>query len=228
MLQEQAVSPYLLISLKRLMSVAELNDFRLVGGTALALYLGHRISADIGLFTDNREAPMFAIKSLLTTRFDYKIKEEYFDFRQEKFIGFSFENKTVLHDILIKDRRFLDAPNIIDGIRLASLKDIAISKLNAITERLAKKDFIDLYFLHEQVDLVKVFNEDFFKVFPLEKTKSVLKLLSSVADVMSNKSEMPKILDSKSFDVEKMNDVIHLVVSKCCESRGLIPLKKTT
>jgi len=34
------------------MSANEFKDFRLVGGTALSLHLGHRMSADIDLFTD--------------------------------------------------------------------------------------------------------------------------------------------------------------------------------
>ncbi len=38
--------------LMALMSAKELKGFRLVGGTALSLYLGHRLSVDIDLFTD--------------------------------------------------------------------------------------------------------------------------------------------------------------------------------
>jgi hypothetical protein len=46
------VSPLLLSVLKTLMDAKELETFRLVGGTALSLYKGHRISTDIDLFTD--------------------------------------------------------------------------------------------------------------------------------------------------------------------------------
>src|ERR1700743_782776 len=38
--------------LQTLMAADELKDFRLVGGTALSLQLGHRVSVDIDLFTD--------------------------------------------------------------------------------------------------------------------------------------------------------------------------------
>jgi Nucleotidyl transferase AbiEii toxin, Type IV TA system len=38
--------------LKKLMQIPELNHFRLVGGTALSLQLGHRESIDLDLFTD--------------------------------------------------------------------------------------------------------------------------------------------------------------------------------
>jgi hypothetical protein len=51
-LQPQAVGPELWQLLNRLMAEAELSDFYLVGGTALALHYGHRISVDIDLFTE--------------------------------------------------------------------------------------------------------------------------------------------------------------------------------
>ncbi|MET6999457.1 nucleotidyl transferase AbiEii/AbiGii toxin family protein [Chitinophaga defluvii] len=38
--------------LKDLMQHEEFKNFRLVGGTALSLHLGHRMSIDIDLFTD--------------------------------------------------------------------------------------------------------------------------------------------------------------------------------
>lgn len=51
-LHYNTVSPLLLSVLKTLMSAKELDSFRLVGGTALSLYRGHRESLDIDLFTD--------------------------------------------------------------------------------------------------------------------------------------------------------------------------------
>jgi hypothetical protein len=50
MLQKQAVKPELLELLNQFMSINEFSAFNLVGGTALALYEGHRISVDIDLF----------------------------------------------------------------------------------------------------------------------------------------------------------------------------------
>ena len=46
------VTPQLLDILKTLMASQEFDAFRLVGGTALSLYRGHRESVDIDLFTD--------------------------------------------------------------------------------------------------------------------------------------------------------------------------------
>jgi Nucleotidyl transferase AbiEii toxin, Type IV TA system len=46
------ISPLLLQILKDLMARKEFSVFRLVGGTALSLMRGHRISVDLDLFTD--------------------------------------------------------------------------------------------------------------------------------------------------------------------------------
>lgn len=61
MLQYSAVEPRTLDVLKGLMQIRELNNFYLAGGTALALYFGHRRSVDIDLFS----ATEFSNESLI-------------------------------------------------------------------------------------------------------------------------------------------------------------------
>ena len=46
------VTPLLKNILEDLMQAEEFASFRLVGGTALSLYYGHRMSVDIDLFSD--------------------------------------------------------------------------------------------------------------------------------------------------------------------------------
>ncbi len=50
MLYKSAVKPELLRILAQLMQMDVFSDLRLVGGTALALQIGHRESVDIDLF----------------------------------------------------------------------------------------------------------------------------------------------------------------------------------
>lgn len=52
MLHHETTSNELFDVLVRLMSMAELSDFRLVGGTALSLLRGHRESVGIDMFCD--------------------------------------------------------------------------------------------------------------------------------------------------------------------------------
>lgn len=51
MLYTETVEPATFSLLKELMLVKELQHFNLVGGTALSLRLGHRISVDLDLFS---------------------------------------------------------------------------------------------------------------------------------------------------------------------------------
>jgi hypothetical protein len=53
MLQTRTIEPRTLELLRKLMAIPEFDAFYLVGGTALALQLGHRISIDLDLFTLN-------------------------------------------------------------------------------------------------------------------------------------------------------------------------------
>jgi hypothetical protein len=50
MLQKQAVSKKLLVLVETLQQILALDDFVLVGGTSLALQMGHRVSEDIGYY----------------------------------------------------------------------------------------------------------------------------------------------------------------------------------
>jgi Nucleotidyl transferase AbiEii toxin, Type IV TA system len=50
MLYLSTIYPHTLGLLKQIMAIDALKDFRLVGGTALALQIGHRVSVDLDLF----------------------------------------------------------------------------------------------------------------------------------------------------------------------------------
>lgn len=52
-LHYDTVKPVLHMALTKLMQLPELESFRLVGGTALSLQKGHRLSVDIDMFTDS-------------------------------------------------------------------------------------------------------------------------------------------------------------------------------
>ncbi len=72
-LHYETVSEPLLECLQKLMASTAFNDFILVGGTALSLQLGHRVSVDIDLFTAMEYGGMDlkSIRNVLTTTFPY-------------------------------------------------------------------------------------------------------------------------------------------------------------
>ncbi|WP_144283015.1 nucleotidyl transferase AbiEii/AbiGii toxin family protein [Chryseobacterium echinoideorum] len=156
MLQTQTVSEELLELLNEIMSSDFFSGFILVGGTALALQIGHRNSVDLDFF-GNKEID------------ENKIIEELQKLgKVEKISG----SKSVLIcsvngikvDFVNHRYPFLDKYIIADGVRIASQKDIAAMKLNAIEGRGSKKDFIDLYFLLDKYSLkqmISFYNEKY-------------------------------------------------------------------
>jgi len=118
---------------------------RLVGGTALALQIGHRISVDIDLFGN-------------LTADEYEVSERLNAFKSNNVVK-KTENisiniiEGVKVDIVNYPYPWIDEPLLKDGIVMASQKDIAAMKLAAITGRGTKKDFIDIFFLMQKYSM---------------------------------------------------------------------------
>ncbi|TKG94234.1 nucleotidyl transferase AbiEii/AbiGii toxin family protein [Puteibacter caeruleilacunae] len=156
---KETVSDLLWETLLKLMDLAELNPFRLVGGTALSLKLGHRISIDIDLFTDAEYSTIDfdKIDELLEKNFAY-IQVSFSgnnSFGKSYYIG---QNSTdlVKLDMFYTDP-FIFPPKIVDGIRFAHMNDIVAMKLEAIGNAGRKKDFWDLHELLDQYTLQEIF-----------------------------------------------------------------------
>lgn len=159
MLQYRAVPPKTLELLKKLMGLPELRDFFLVGGTALALQIGHRISLDIDLFTqtDFNTQPL-----LLTLKQTFSISYLTEDVNTLNLnITFPERSDNATKVDLIKYPYPLINPILtIDNIRLLSIEDIIPMKLSAVAGRGSKKDFYDIFYL-----LKKYSFEDMFLLF---------------------------------------------------------------
>ncbi len=145
------VTPQLLYILKHLMEVKEFINFRLVGGTALSLYLGHRISVDIDLFTDAPYGSIDfgAIDTFLSKHYSYvdSIKSQHIGMGKSYFIGENKENCIKL-DLFYTDD-FIHEALIIDGLRLATVEEVIAMKLEVISNGGRKKDFWDIHELRE-------------------------------------------------------------------------------
>jgi hypothetical protein len=132
------------------MSAEEFNNFRLIGGTALGLYRGHRESIDIDLFSDSQYGSIDfdAIDKFLRKTFSYVDRTEY-----EVGPGRSYyvgNNKTECVKLdLFYTETFIREVEIIDGIRLATIEEIIAMKIEVISHSGRKKDFWDL---HELID----------------------------------------------------------------------------
>ena len=140
MLHYETVEPRTLALLKRLMRMEALADHALVGGTALSLRYGHRISVDLDLFTDD---PMDTetIKRALADEFGDSLT--YLEDQQAKWAIFGFIDDIKVDIIHIPHARIADLV-IEDGLRMYSDDDIGPMKVQAILHRAQKKDFWDI------------------------------------------------------------------------------------
>lgn len=145
MLQTQSIYPSTLELLKKLMGLPALDQFNLVGGTALALQFWHRISVDLDLFTE-KDFDVVTLKQSLEKEF----WGENIVWNLEKDYTLLLKINDIKVDILHYPYPLIDNLIIEDGIRLISPPDISAMKLSAIAKRGAKKDFFDMYELLKQ------------------------------------------------------------------------------
>lgn len=160
-LQYQTVSPLLQGVLKALMAAEVLNPFRLVGGTALSLYRGHRMSVDIDLFTDAEYGSIDfgAITNFLKSTYPYidTSNDDLIGFGKSYFIGKSKEECIKL-DVYYTTESFIDDIQETDNIRMASIEDIIAMKLDVILRGGRKKDFWDIHELKEDYSIDTMFD----------------------------------------------------------------------
>ncbi len=188
----ESVTQHLWRVLKILSSIPELQPFRLVGGTALSLQIGHRKSIDIDLFpnekTDNQR-----IRSAINKEFKTAIVNVKENSLSAELDGVKVD---IYGDWHIP---FKTPPGTYNNIRMASLHDIAAFKLSAITNRRHKMDYIDLYFLFNILGMNKVLN-DFKKYEPLMSERSIIFALAQSRVAQENKSQMPDMITAVSWD----------------------------
>ena len=152
-LRTNIASPLLLDCLRKIMANKAFDNHYLVGGTALALQRGHRISIDIDMFSNALYGEMKTdeIKKALIKMFPYTENLERLD---ETLMVYSLYVGNSIDDCIKLDICYDDNPIFplvqIEGIRMVSEKDIAAMKLNAIAQdRQRKKDFWDIHDLLE-------------------------------------------------------------------------------
>lgn len=128
------------------------NGFYLAGGTAVALYYGHRRSVDLDWF---RETP-FDPLALNAQLHDFGIHLDSPVIAENTLIGMLRRTKVSLfayrYPLIAPLQEWSDY-----GIRLASREDLLCMKLAAIQQRGAKRDFIDLYMLLQEIPIDQAF-----------------------------------------------------------------------
>ena len=146
MLHIATVAEPTLVLLKKIQQIPFFADLRLVGGTALALQLGHRMSIDLDFFGKFDVAFEEVESELMMNGFKIDPYNKSKNIKQLAVDGVKVDFVNYRYD-------WIDDMIEEGGIKMAGLKDIAAIKLSAVTGRGTKKDFVDIYFLLQHFTL---------------------------------------------------------------------------
>ena len=145
--------------------------FYLAGGTALALQFGHRISVDLDFFCQNIFSVTLLVEKLNTIG-NLNIEDQSKSTFNGMLDGVKISFFHYPYPLIFKRKDFM-------GVFLADERDIGAMKVQAISDRGNKKDFVDLFVLLRKYsieELLGFFNKKYEK-FNLNRLH-ILKSLS--------------------------------------------------
>lgn len=205
MLHPEALPPGTLPVLERLMGMPILSRHVLVGGTALALRYGHRISVDLDLFSEDAFDPE-KLAEALAIEFgnDFAWEPEH----RVKFALFCYVGHVKV-DIVHYQHKAIAEPVKEDGIRMFTDDDLAAMKVQAILGRGKKKDFWDLFELLKHHDMQWIIDRHKQKYPNQMFAISIPKALSYFTD--AENSESPVSLKGQTW--EGVKEAIQKAVS---------------
>lgn len=124
-------------------------NFYFTGGTALSLhYLQHRQSVDLDFFSESQFDPQVILDTITAWGKELDFTVDYLKIEVAQIFNLTFPNKqTTKIDFGFYPHKQVEECQLIDGIKVDSLMDIAINKLLTVEQRTEVKDFVDLYFL---------------------------------------------------------------------------------
>jgi hypothetical protein len=209
-----AVTAKQLRALDQLGPVLSPQGFYLVGGTALALQLGHRKSVDLDWFVaQGLDAPLMLAESLRAQGVALEVAS----------IDAGTLHGTVAN-VRVSFLRY--GYPLLDPLVqweehhcvLASVRDIACMKLAAIGQRGAKKDFIDMYALltSSSTTLPRLF-EDTRRKYRLKDVGHMLHALTYFVD--ADAEPMPKMIWRATWP--EVKSVIKNAVQEFARGEGL-------
>ncbi len=176
------------------------KDFYLAGGTGLALQLGHRDSIDFDFFSFqdiNTRKLFLTVRDIFASHKILKVQEEkntltVFIDNNIKLSFFTYHYK--LLDELINE----------DNFKIASILDIACMKLAAIVSRATNKDYIDLYFILQKMQLKNILDKLPRKLPELD-VNLVLKSLVYFKDIHQDPI---KFKNNQNINFQRIKDFI--------------------
>lgn len=201
MLHFETIEPATLELLRKLQESALLKDCRLVGGTSLALQIGHRKSIDLDFFghvdamPEELEDELRQYGNLQVRKNSGNIHLFVLNGIHVDIVNFPFPWQK---DLIFES-----------GLRLAHIEDIAAMKITAVIGRGTKKDFLDIATLLETYTLKQLLS--FYEAkYPNASSFMALKSLSYFED--AEMQPMPYMFSPLSWE-ETKTKVLHAIQS---------------
>jgi len=182
------------------------REFYLVGGTALALHLGHRRSIDFDLFKFSSLKPKSIIQTISDLGFPYNITRRVTEqlnvnIHDVKFTFFQYPFK-------INATEKLD-----DVLRLPNLLDLAAMKAYALGRRSKWKDYVDLYFILNGYFSIKQISDRTSELFGQLFSEKLFRAQLSYFDDIDYSEAIEYLIQPvpenviKSFLIDKATDI---------------------
>jgi hypothetical protein len=184
----------------------QLAGWTLAGGTGLAFHLGHRVSEDLDFFrTDDRD--VLELHAVLAAHGDYETLQA-----ADHTLTVLIQG-TKLSFFRVRDP-FLFDPLPFRFFSIASIRDIALMKLAAVSGRGSRKDFADLFVILQDEPTL----ETYFDLLPRKygpsrfNTYHILKSLTYFDDAESEPA--PRMLvpfdweECKAFFIRQARSIV--------------------
>ncbi len=133
--------------------------FYLAGGTSLALRLGHRVSVDLDFFSETDELLDNSRAEIVAALQKWRAVHV----REDVVGNLLLEIEGYHVGFFGYGYALLESPDEVAGVRVGSLADVGLMKLDAIADRGARKDFYDAYFISRQLPLDRLLDQSSIK-----------------------------------------------------------------
>lgn len=191
-------------NLESLKNTSFVRNYYLAGGTALSLHFGHRFSNDLDFFSQNPASPE-TIRAELAKLGNLEIIQN----DEGTFNGILNDSKL---SFFVYPYDLLDSLLDFGGVGVADVADIACMKIDAISSRGTKRDFIDLYFICRKFKpiegLLELYSKKYRKVKfnKLHLVKSLVYFDEAEGDIMPEMIEKVDWEEVKKFFLEKVKN----------------------
>lgn len=173
---------------------AWISPFYLAGGTACSLYCGHRFSFDLDFFTLQSFNPKTITQSLKPLG-KLSVDQD----NEGTFLG---HLNGIKISFFMYPYPLLFNPKVYQGVKVADIRDIACMKIDAISTRGTKRDFIDLFLICQKYKLpllLTLFGKKYkgvdYNLFHIIKSLSYFKY--------ADEQEIPKMISNISWQEVK-------------------------